>query len=122
MHGSSFKNRHFVRLRPKALLKLNYTINTCSIRLNITLYYSWSLNIFEYLICQIYQWNCNRLKNHTGVYISIQRYFSRLSSTKSIINTSETKFGCQVNNFIPSFNFEYFFSIKKQITFIRIIM
>ena len=36
MHGSSFKNIHFVRLRAKELFKLNDTIN----RLSITLYYS----------------------------------------------------------------------------------
>ena len=48
MHGSSFKNRYFVA---KELLKLNNTIN----RLNISLYYSKSLNTCDCLICQIYQ-------------------------------------------------------------------
>ena len=40
MHGSPFKNRHFAA---KDLLKLNNTINTCLIKLNIILYYSQSL-------------------------------------------------------------------------------
>ena len=51
LHGSLFKNKHFVLSRAKELLKLNNTIN----RLNIILYYSYSLNIFECLIYQIYQ-------------------------------------------------------------------
>ena len=60
MHGSAFKDRHFVRsetlaTRAKELLKLNNTINNCLIRLNNTLYYSLSLNTCECLICQIYQ-------------------------------------------------------------------
>ena len=46
MHGSSFKNRHFVA---KDSLKLNNTINTSLIKLNIILYYSQSLNTSEYV-------------------------------------------------------------------------
>ena len=37
MHGSSFKYSHFVA---RKALKLNNTINTCLIRLNIILHYS----------------------------------------------------------------------------------
>ena len=58
MHGSSFKNRHFARSRAKHSLKLNITLNSCLIRLNTILFYSYSLNT-ELLICQIYQLNCN---------------------------------------------------------------
>ena len=43
MHGSSFKNRHFVWSRAKDLLKLNNTIN----KPNSILYYSLSLNTCE---------------------------------------------------------------------------
>ena len=39
----------------KEILKLNNTINTCLITLNIILNYSLSLNTLECLICQIYQ-------------------------------------------------------------------
>ena len=52
MHGSSFIDRHLVA---KDSLKLNNTINICLIRLNIILFYFLSLNIYECLICQIYQ-------------------------------------------------------------------
>ena len=52
MHDSSFKGR---RLVVEDSLKLNNTINTCLIRLNIILYYSFTLNTYECLICQIYQ-------------------------------------------------------------------
>ena len=62
---SSFKNRHFVA---KDLLKLNNTIK----RLNIILYYSQSLSACECLIGQIYEQNCNRLKNHTHLEILLQ--------------------------------------------------
>ena len=71
MHDSSFKNRHFFRLRAKDLIKLINTINTCLIGLNIILYYSLSLDAYECLICQIYQYNCNRLKNHTHFHLKI---------------------------------------------------
>ena len=59
MYGSSFKNRHSVRsetlaTRAKESLKLDNTINTCLIRLNIILYFSLSLNSCECLIFQIY--------------------------------------------------------------------
>ena len=43
MHGSSFKDKHFVRtlaMRAKKLLKLSITINTRLIRLKIILYNS----------------------------------------------------------------------------------
>ena len=40
MHGSSVKNRHFVQLGAKEVLKFNDAIKACSIRLNIILYYS----------------------------------------------------------------------------------
>ena len=58
MHGSSFNDTHFVwsetlAARAKELLKLNKTINTCLIRLNIVLYYSLSLNTCEFLISLI---------------------------------------------------------------------
>ena len=51
---------HFVRSEnlvshAKDSLKLNNTINTCLIRLNIILYYSLPLNTCECSICQIYQ-------------------------------------------------------------------
>ena len=52
MHDSLFKDRYFAA---KDLLKLNNTINTRSTRLNITLYSSYSLTIYECLIRQIYQ-------------------------------------------------------------------
>ena len=52
MHDSSFKDRHLVA---KESLKLNNTINTCLIRPKIIFYYSYSLNIYECLICQICQ-------------------------------------------------------------------
>ena len=60
MHGSSFKDRHFdwsktLATRAQDLLKCNNTIKTCLIRLNITLYYSLSLNTCECSLCQIYQ-------------------------------------------------------------------
>ena len=44
MYGSSFKYRRFVA---KKIVKLNNTINTCLIRLNIILYYSLPLNIYD---------------------------------------------------------------------------
>ena len=76
MHGSPFKDRHFAWLetlatRAKELLKLNNTINTCLIRLNIILYYPNLLKTCECLICQIYQLNCNRLKNYTHFNLKI---------------------------------------------------
>ena len=45
MHGSSFEDKHFVQsetlaTRARDSLKLNNTINTCLIRLNIFLYYT----------------------------------------------------------------------------------
>ena len=55
MHGSSFEDRHLVWSHTKNSIKLNNTVNTCLIRLKIILYYSYSLNIYECLICQIYQ-------------------------------------------------------------------
>ena len=57
MHGSSSKDRYFVwsATRAEELLKINNTINTSLIRLNITLFYSLALNTYECLICQIYQ-------------------------------------------------------------------
>ena len=116
MHVSSFKNRHFVWSRAKESLKLNKTINVSSIRLNIISYYSLSLNTCECLICQIYQQNCNRLKNHTHIHQKI------LPNTKSIRYTSETKRSWKGNIFIISFRVKDFFSIYKRITIIRIIM
>ena len=55
-HGSSFQNINFVEsetlvARAKDSLKLTNTIN----RLKLNLYYSLSLNIYDCLICQIYQ-------------------------------------------------------------------
>ena len=44
MHGSSFKIIHFVQSCAKVSIKLNNTVNTCLIRLNIILYYPLSLN------------------------------------------------------------------------------
>ena len=61
MHGSLSKDRHLFRLRAKVLLKRNNKVNS----LNITLYYSLSLNICECLRRQIYQYNCNQLKSQT---------------------------------------------------------
>ena len=60
IHGSSFKDRHFVWYETfatyaKVLLKLDSTINTCLMRLNNILCYSLSLNTRECLISQIYQ-------------------------------------------------------------------
>ena len=52
MHGSSFNDRQLVA---KDSLKVNNTINTCLIRMNIIFYYSYSLNICECVICRIYQ-------------------------------------------------------------------
>ena len=43
---------HFIA---KEILKGNNTINTCLIRLCMILYYYLPLNIYEYLICQIYK-------------------------------------------------------------------
>ena len=45
MHYSLFKDTQFVVKDP---LKLKSTINTCLINLNITSYYSFLLNIYEY--------------------------------------------------------------------------
>ena len=67
MHGSSSKNRHFVA---NYLLKLNNTIK----RLNLILHYSLPVNICEYLICQVYQQNCNRLKNHKHFHLKKRKY------------------------------------------------
>ena len=64
MHDSSFKNKNFVT---KDSLKLNNT----KYRLNIILFYSLSLNICECLKYQIYQYNCNRLKNRKHFYLKI---------------------------------------------------
>ena len=50
--------------RAKELLKLNNAINTFLIMLNIILYYPFSLNARECLICQIYQKHHNKPKNH----------------------------------------------------------
>ena len=52
MHGSSFENRQFVA---KDSLKLNNTINTYLIRLNIILFCPLLLNACECSIYQIYQ-------------------------------------------------------------------
>ena len=90
------------------------------IRLNIVLYFSLSLNACDCLICHIYQYNCNRLKNHT--HFTFQRCVSLLSSTKSIRYTSEKILSWKVNIYIVSFKFKGFFSINIQITIISIIM
>ena len=51
MHKSSFTNRHFVRLCTKEILKVYNMIN----RVNIILWYFFSLNTCECWICQICQ-------------------------------------------------------------------
>ena len=63
MHGSAFKNIHFVA---KQILKLNNRINTYLIRLNIISYYSLSLNTCECLICHF-----NRLKTDPQFHLKI---------------------------------------------------
>ena len=68
MHGSAFKNIHFV---VKQILKLNNRINTYLIRLNIISYYSLSLNTCECLICQNCQGNFNRLKTDPQFHLKI---------------------------------------------------
>ena len=68
MRGSLSKDKHFVA---KELIKLNNTTNICLTRLNIILNNPYSLDTGEYLICQIYQQNCNRLKNHTHFQLNI---------------------------------------------------
>ena len=52
MHSSSFNDANRVA---KELVKLNNTICTRLIRLTTILYYSYSLNVYECLICQICQ-------------------------------------------------------------------
>ena len=47
---------------------------------------------------------------------------SRLSSTKSIRNTSQTKLSWKINILTVGFKFKYFFSINKQMAIISIIM
>ena len=63
IHVLSFNDTYLVA---KDSLKLNNTINTYLIRLNIFLYDFLSLSIHDCSICQIYQWNGNRLK-HTSL-------------------------------------------------------
>ena len=114
-HDSSFKNKHFVA---KDLLKLNNTINACIIYMGNILYCPFSLNTCEFLIRQIYQWNCNVLRIITFLF----KDTSRLCITKFIRYTSKTKLSWKVNIFIATFKLKYFFSIDKKITIISIIM
>ena len=52
MHGSSINDTQLV---DKDSLNVNNALNTRLIRLNVILYHYYSLNIYECLICQIYQ-------------------------------------------------------------------
>ena len=55
----------------KDLLKHSNPVNTCITSPNYISYYSLPLNICKYLICQIYQLQCNRLKNCTHVPFNV---------------------------------------------------
>ena len=51
-------------------LKLNNLINTCSINLNIILFYSFSLNIYKCAEYHQHQYSHNQLKNHTHIHLN----------------------------------------------------
>ena len=86
--------------------------------LNIVLYYSQSLKSCKCLIFCIDQWNCNQLKT---IHISTSRYFSRLSNTKFIRYTFDTKLSWKVNIFIVGIKHKDFFFLKKQVIIIHIL-
>ena len=71
MHRSSFKNWHFVAKEIRKPSNTIANLKSCLIRLNTILYLPLSLNIYECLVCQVYKWNSNRLKNHTHFHLTL---------------------------------------------------